>query len=101
MMPLQRTVQAFFNQALAGSSDRIDTGLQSGGDLAVAPSLTGVRCVCLQPDARFQLAPRRMLSLADQRVQLIPLVVAERDDVFLDDNHFPDHGSTLLLGAEP
>ena len=48
MMPPQGTIQAFFNQALAGSGNRIDTGGQSGGDLAVAPSLAGVRRVGFQ-----------------------------------------------------
>ena len=82
MMARQSTVKAFFNQALAGSRDRVDTGCQRGGDLAVAPSLTRVRGVGFQQDACFQLLPRWVLSFPDHRVQLVPLVVAERHDVF-------------------
>jgi hypothetical protein len=84
MMPLQRAIQAFFNQALACSRDRIDAGFQGGGDLAVAPSLAGVRGVGFQQDACFQLLPRGVLALTDHRIQLITFFVAQRDDVFLD-----------------
>ena len=96
---LQSIVQAFFNQALAGSRDRIDAGFQRGGDLAVAPSLAGVRGVGFQQNACFQLLPRRVLSLLDHRVQLVTFLVAERDDVFFDGDHFPGHESAPLLGA--
>ena len=82
MMTRQGAVDAFFNQALAGSGDIIDAGLQSGGDLAVASSLAGVRRVGFQQDARFQLLPRRVLAPPDHRVQMITLLIAERDDVF-------------------
>jgi len=98
MMPPQGTIQAFFNQALAGSGNRIDAGGQSGGDLAVAPSLAGVRRVGFQQDTRFQLLPRRVLSLLDHHVQLIPFLIAERDDIFFDGDHFLGHESAPLLG---
>ena len=99
MMALQRTVQAFFNQTLTGSGDRIDAGRQGGGDLAVAPSLAGVRGVGFQQDTRFQLLARRMLSLVDHRAQLVSLLIAERDDIFFDGDHFPGHESAPLLGG--
>ena len=59
-----------------------------GGDLAVAPSLAGVRGVGFEQDTRFQLLPRRVLSLPDHRVQLVALLIAERDDAFFDGDHF-------------
>jgi hypothetical protein len=98
MMARQSTVKAFFNQALAGSRDRVDTGCQRGGDLAVAPSLTRVRGVGFQQDACFQLLPRRVFSFPDHRVQLVPLVIAERHDVVLDGDRFPGHESAPLSG---
>ena len=68
MMALQGTVQTFLNQALAGPGNGIDAGLQGGGDLTVAPSLAGVRGVCFQQDACFQLLSRRVFSLPDHRI---------------------------------
>ena len=99
MMTLQGAIQASLDQTLMSSGDRIDAGLQSVGDLAVAPSLAGVRGVGFQQDTRFQLLPRRVLSLSDHRVQLVALLIAERDDVFFDGDHFTDHESALLLGG--
>jgi hypothetical protein len=43
-------------------------GAQGGDDLAVAPSLAGVRGVCFQQDACFQLLSRRVFSLPDHRI---------------------------------
>ena len=63
MMPRQGTIQAAFNQALAGSRHRIDTGFQRGGDLAVAPSLAGIRGIGFQQDAGFQELPRGVPDL--------------------------------------
>ena len=60
MMALQGAIQASLDQTLTSSGDRIDAGLQSVGDLAVAPSLAGVRGVGFQQDTRFQLLPRRV-----------------------------------------
>ena len=97
MMTLQDTIQASLDQTLTRSGDCIDTGLQSGGELAVAPSLAGVRGVGFQRDTRFQLLPRQVLSPSDHRVQLVALLIAERDDVFFDGDHFPDHESAPLL----
>ena len=78
MMTFQGTFQASFNQALARAGDRVDAGAQGGGDLAVAPSLAGVRGIGFQQNACFQQLPRRVLSLVDHRVQLVALRICDR-----------------------
>src|SRR5450756_27261 len=101
MMTLQGPIKAFLDEPLAGSGNRIDTGLQGGGDLAVAPCFAGVRGVGFEQDACFQEHARGVFALSDRRVQLLPFLIAELHDVFLDRDLFPGHEATPLLVAEP
>jgi hypothetical protein len=71
----------------------VDAGLPRGRDLAVAPSVVGLRGVGLQQDADVQPLVREMFAEMDQSVDLLSFLVAELHDVVLRDN--------LLRGHEP
>jgi hypothetical protein len=47
MLAHQNGVEAFFHQLLAGAGNRIDAGIESSCDLAVAPSFARFRGVSL------------------------------------------------------
>src|SRR5271165_2994137 len=100
MMTPQGLINTFLDQPLTRPGNRVDAGLQSGGDLTVAPSFAGVRHVGLQQNASFQQKSSRVFALMDQRIQLLSLLAAEIDDVLLYRDLFPGHESVPLSGAE-
>ncbi len=65
MITPQGALDALFDQPLAGAGNRIGTGVQSAGDLAIAPSFASVRGVGFQQDAGFQHLTRGVLTLID------------------------------------
>jgi hypothetical protein len=100
MLMLQGTFEASFDQPLPGSGNRVDAGVQRGGDLTIAPSFAVVRGIRLQQDACPQQLSRGVLALVDRRSQLLSFLVAELHNVFLDGDLFPGHESAPLLGRE-
>jgi hypothetical protein len=84
MVTLQRAFNAFLDQTLACPGDRIDAGVERGGDLTVAPALSGVRGVGFQQDASLQQVPRGVFVLIDRRIELLAFLVTELHDVFFD-----------------
>src|SRR5208337_3236939 len=69
MVTGQDGFEPFLDQLLAGPGNCADAGIQSRGDLAVAPSFASLRGVGLQQDARLQPPPRRVFALMDQCVE--------------------------------
>ena len=68
MLMLQGTFEASFDQPLPGSGNRVDAGVQRGGDLTIAPSFAVVRGIRLQQDACPQQLSRGVLALVDREV---------------------------------
>ena len=83
MLADQRGLDALFHQPLARSSNRVDAGLQSCGDLAVTPCFASVRGVGFQQDTCLQQLARRVFALADQGANPLSLLIAEPYDVLL------------------
>ena len=53
MLVGQRRLEPFLHQSLAGPGNRVDSGIQRTGDLAVTPALAGLRGIGLQQDTRL------------------------------------------------
>src|SRR4051812_44313837 len=83
MLVGQRRLQPLLYQSLAGSSNRVDGGIQRTGDLAVTPALAGLGDIGLQQDARLHQLTCTVLAGVDQGVELLPLLSAEVHDVLL------------------
>ncbi len=97
MLAGQHSIDALFHQPLARPSNCVDAGLQGCGNLAVTPGFAGVRRIRLQQNARFQLLPRRVFALGDQRGQPAPLLIAELHHVFFYRDLFGSHKSSPLV----
>src|ERR1700677_1805667 len=74
----EHTLDPFFNELLADPGNRHQTGVETIGDLTVAPCVTGLRGGSLQQDARPHQLARWMLADSDQGLQAIPFLSAQR-----------------------
>src|SRR5690242_10723920 len=97
MLAGQRGVQSALHQLLAGPRDGVDAGIECLGNLAVAPSLAGVRGIGLQQDARLQHLARWAFAGLDQRGQLLPLLSAQPHDILLHNRLFRGHDASPAL----
>jgi hypothetical protein len=97
MLADQDGLEAFLHQLLPGPGNRGDAGIQGGGDLAVTPSLAGLRSIGLQQDTRLHQLASAVFALLDQRVELFALLVAEVHDVLLYGSSLRSHDSSPSL----
>src|ERR1019366_1752491 len=101
MLAGQGSFEPFFHQSLTGPGNRVDTGIQSGRDLAVAQSFAGFRGIRLQQDTVLQQLLRGVFTPTDQIVEPFSLLLAELHDVFLYGDLFPGHESAPSIGCGP
>jgi hypothetical protein len=73
-LPLQRSINATFDQLLTRARYGVDTGIRRPGNAVIAPALARIRGVGLQQDARLQYLTGRRLALLDQRVEILPFI---------------------------
>jgi hypothetical protein len=90
-------VEAFFHQLLAGPSNGVDAGIEGSGDLAVPPSFASRRGISLQQDACPGQLSGWVFTHTYQRVEPLPLLIAELHHVPLLGNLFRAHGSSPTL----
>src|SRR4030081_522360 len=101
MLANQGGLEPFFDQPLARPRDRVDTGLQSLRDLAVAQALTTVRGVGFQQDPGLQQLLCWMVSATDKGGEMLSLLIAQCHCVFLYRDLFPGHQSAPSAATEP
>jgi hypothetical protein len=68
MLAGQDGLEAFLHQLLPGPGNRVDAGIQGGGDLAITPSFAGLGSIGFQQDARPHQLTCTVFALMDQRV---------------------------------
>src|ERR1700757_432263 len=100
MLAKQGGLKPVFDQPLARPGDRVDTGLQSRRDLAVAPARTTLRGVSFQQDAGLQQLLCRMFPAMDKGGELLSFLIAECHDVLLYRDLFSGHEPAPSLVTE-
>jgi hypothetical protein len=91
MFANQHCLDAFLHQLLASPSHRVDAGIEGCSDLAITPSVADRRGVRLQQNPRPGQLPRGACPSMDQRLETLPLVVAQLHHILLHDNLFRGH----------
>jgi hypothetical protein len=97
MLADQDSLKPLFDQLLTGPGNRVDAGVKSFRDLAVAPSFALLRGVGLQQDARLGEEPRGVLACMDQRVEPFALLFAELHHMLLYGCLFRGHEASPSL----
>jgi hypothetical protein len=97
MLADQDGLEPFFHQLLTGPCHRVDAGIQGRRNLAVTPSFAGFRGVSLQQDACLRQQPGRVFACMYQRVEPLPLIIAELHHIPLHGNLFRDHDASPSL----
>ena len=97
MLADQDGLKPFFHQLLAGPGNRIGAGIEGLGNLTVTPSVATFRSVSLQQDACLAQQPGRVFADMDQRVEPLPLLIAELHDVLLYGTLFRGHDASPSL----
>ena len=92
MLADQDGLEPFFHQLLAGPGNRVGAGIEGRCNPAVTPAFASFRGVGLQQDACPGQLPGRVFAHMYQRVEPLPLLVAEL-------HHIPLHG-TLFRGHD-
>src|ERR1700757_185474 len=100
MLAKQGGLKPVFDQPLARPGDRVDTGLQSRRDLAIAPARTTLRGVSFQQDAGLQQLLCRMFPAMDKGGELLSFLIAECHDVLLYRDLFSGHEPVPSLVTE-
>jgi hypothetical protein len=97
MLADQNRLEAFFHQLLARPGNRVDAGFEGLGNLAVTPSVASFRDVSFQQNACLGQLPGRVFAHTYQRVETLPLLIAERHHVLLHGNPFRGHDASPSL----
>ena len=97
MLANQDGLEAFFHQLLAGPGNRIGAGIEGLGNPAVTPPFACCRGVSLQQDACFGQQPGRVFADMYQRVESLPLLIAELHHVPLHGTLFRSHDASPSL----
>ena len=97
MLAGQDGLETFLHQLLPGPGNRVDAGIQGGGDLPVTPSFAGLGSIGFQQDARPHQLTCTVFALMDQRVEPFALLVAELHDVLLHASLFRGHDASPSL----
>ena len=83
MFARQDSLEAFFDQSLAGAVDRRWADIQSFHDAAVAPALARLGNVGLEQNPRLQDQGGGVLALADQGFERLSFFCAQTHHIFL------------------
>ena len=84
MFARQDSLEALFDQPLAGAVDRRRADIQSFHDAAVAPALARLGNVGLEQNPRLQDEGGGVLALADQGCERLSFFCAQTHHIFFD-----------------
>jgi hypothetical protein len=84
MLARQDSLEAFFDQPLAGAVDRRRAAIQSFHDAAVAPAHAHLGNISLEQNPRLQDLGGGVLAFADQGFEGRSFLCAQTEDVFFD-----------------
>ena len=88
MLADQNRLEAFFHQLLARPGNRVDAGFEGLGNLASLHPVASFRDVSFQQNTCFGQLPGGVFAHMYQRVETLPLLIAERHYDSLHAIHF-------------
>ena len=100
MLPDQDGLEPFFHQLLTGPCHRVDAGIQGRRNLAVTPSFAGFEASAFNRMRAFVSSRAECLPCMYQRVEPLPLIIAELHHHLFHGNLFRDHDASPVI-AEP
>jgi hypothetical protein len=90
----QHRLETFLDKSPSRSFDRGDARIQRLGDPAIAPPFASFRNIRFQQNARLRNKLCRAPAPADKLIELVPFLLAQIHDIFLDDTLSCRHESS-------